>query len=478
MWSSLSVFHLQIDKTKEAKVKIQLLKKTLRVTVVMVLFCSVCCSGEIQSPNRLINNSELESQVDQLIQPLVKEDLLSGSVLIAKGGKIVLSKGYGYANRGKKTLNSPNTVFRIASTSKAITGIAILQLQEKKKLSLQDPLNKYVKGIKNGDKITIFHLLTHTSGIPNYDWSKAQGKPQELEILINWIKELPLSSEPGEKFQYSNSGFGLLAAVIEQASGLTFEEYVKENIFKPCGMADSGLYIMTKPPENMALGYSKQPYGDYKNPERPCPIGKGDGDLYSTVLDLYKLARAVKKQKLLSSSSWNQALKPFKNEYGLGWFIGMVEGEKVVYHPGGVLGYIGNFRIFPDADVIVINLFNSDFLLNNTVDEKLAKIALGKSWKPLFANSASLVAAFDKYIGEYRMDEEDTTFKLTRENNLLYFQETGHPKCKAYLLSENTIYIKENNTRIRFKIKDDGTVWYSGFFGLYLVTGERIPAKQ
>lgn len=428
--------------------------------------------------NSHINTLEIENQLDSLIMPLVDEGLLSGSILIAKDGQIVFAKGYGLADRENNIPNTPETIFRIGSITKPITAMAIMQLHERNKLNINDSLSKYLHDFPNGDKITLYHLLTHTSGLPSYNWKRSEDKPQELEVVINWIKELTSQSRPGEKFMYSNSGYALLAYLIEKVSGLKYEDYLKENIFIPCDMNKTGLYSMNNPPNNMAFGYGRINYDGFMKVTRPCPLARGDGDLYSTISDLYRFGINIRNKTLLSSESWNKIFTPFKNSYGLGWYIEELHGEKVMYHPGGLLGYMGNLRFFIDRDIIVINLFNNDFLLTHLVEEQLVAVALGKPWQPLFKkkNDESTLNSFKTFAGEYTIDQS-SSFRISIEKGQIYFQESGQPKCEAYLFAENYIYIKEINSRIRFEKSDDGTIKYTAFFGLFLVTGERNSTK-
>ena len=450
------------------------------IIILLLIFGNVSFSNHICENNPQTfplngNDPVIELKVDSLILPLVNEGLISGTILIAKDSKIVFSKGYGLADRENNIANTPGTVFRIGSITKPITAIAIMQLHEKGKLDINDTLNKYLNNFPNGDKITIFNLLTHTSGIPSYDWTRSNYKPQELDTIISWIKELNFASEPGENFIYSNSGYALLSYIIEIVSEKKYEEYVSENIFIPCDMKSSGLlYSMKEPFENMALGYSRIDYDGFDIARRVSPLSRGAGDLYSTVLDLYKLGLNINNNVLLSSESWEKVLTPFKNSYGLGWYIEELHGEKVIYHPGGLLGYMSNLRLFIDQDIIVINLFNSDFLLAHLVEDQLAAIALGKRWKPIFYSyNKEFLDSFAEYEGTYCIDES-SNFTLSLEGDSIFFQETNKPKCRAYPYSENSIYIKEINTRIRFHKSEDGTINYVGFFGLFLVEGRRI----
>jgi len=207
---------------------------------------------------------------------------------------------------------------------------------------------------------------------------------------------------------------------------------------------------------------------------RPCPLGRGDGDLYSTVKDLYKFIMAFYNDKLISPELRNQMLDTYKNNCALGWFVDKLQGEGVVYHDGGELGYMSSMIYFKDNELLLVYLFNSDFLLTHIVQQQLAAIALGKQYQPLFKKKydKSSVNSFKTFAGEYTIDES-SSFTISVEDGHIFFQEAGKPKCKAYLFAENYIYIREINSRIRFEKSEDGAVKYTAFFGLFLVTGER-----
>ena len=171
-------------------------------------------------------------------------------------------------------------------------------------------------------------------------------------------------------------------------------------------------------------------------------------------------------------------LDTYKNNYALGWIIEKMHDEKLVYHNGGELGYMSNMMSFNDNELLVIYLFNSDFLLAHLVEEQLTAIALKKPWQPLFEkkNDQSILNSFKTYTGEYAIDES-SSFTISIEKGYIYFQESGQPKCEAYLFAENYIYIKEINSRIRFEKSEEETIKYTAFFGLFLVTGKRSTTK-
>lgn len=185
----------------------------LNVTIACLLLISTGCA----------HSYDLRPKLDSCVKAFAEQGKFSGSVLVAKGDKILLSKGYGMANYELDVPNTPRTKFRLASITKQFTAMAIMQLQERGLLSVDDKLIKYIPKYPNGDKITVHHLLTHSSGIPDYetypDFKQKRVEARTLEQHIEWIKQKPIDFQPGERYHYSNSGYILLSYIIEKVSG-------------------------------------------------------------------------------------------------------------------------------------------------------------------------------------------------------------------------------------------------------------------
>jgi CubicO group peptidase (beta-lactamase class C family) len=270
---------------------------------------------------RQIDTTKLEKQIDSIMLPLVKNNLLSGTVLIAVNDAIVFQKAFGMANVENGIQNKEDTKFEIASITKMFTAISIMQLYERGKLDLQDKLIKYLPDFTPGNKITIYNLLTHTSGLPSY---YALGKNHaDFKEVISWIKALSLKFEPSTDFEYSNSGYALLAFVIENISGLTYEDYLRHNIFIPCEMNHSGMIPLDPAltARDLAKGYSTNESGGLQRSEWRGPLGKGDGALYSTSGDMYKFSKALFNHTLLSPKYLELMFKSVKQSHGIGCIV-------------------------------------------------------------------------------------------------------------------------------------------------------------
>ena len=228
-------------------------------------------------------------------------------MLIAKDGKVLLRKSYGMANLELGVPNSPEMIYRIGSITKSFTALAILQLEAQKKLNLQDPAVKYVSEVpKVWQQITIQQLLTHVSGIPDFTRTAAYGKvddPLRIEHAMQELAAQPLVSAPGEKFAYSNSGYILLGRVIEKVSGVSYEQYITDNVIKPAGLENTAYDHVRPLLKNRATGYVFD--GDHLvNAGMDDMSGTHSaGALHSTVDDLYKFDQALRRGSISESAS-------------------------------------------------------------------------------------------------------------------------------------------------------------------------------
>ena len=238
------------------------------------------------------------NKVKQLIATYDRNCYLNGSLLVSYKGEVIINQGFGHANIEHNTLNTNKTKYRIGSLTKAFTAYAIFQLQDKKKININDSINKYLINHPHGDEITIYHCLTNTSGIPNYTasqdfWSNRMRLPLTLSELIASFKDLPLNFKPGTKYEYSNSGYSILTAIIEMVSGRTYEKYMREEIFIPLGMHNTGCDNGRTIIPNMASGYSIWEdiiHAEYTDMSHPL----GGYGLYSTTEDLLKWDQILK----------------------------------------------------------------------------------------------------------------------------------------------------------------------------------------
>jgi CubicO group peptidase (beta-lactamase class C family) len=266
----------------------------------------------------------LGTNLDEYLQATANLQRFSGTVLVARDGSLLLDKGYGKANLELEVPNTPKIKFRLGSITKQFTATAILLLQEKGLLSVDDAVCKYISDCPPiWSDIKIHHLLTHTSGIftKSPDYTKTMMVQATPESIIARVKGLPLDFKPGEKFSYSNSGYILLGMIIEKVSGKTYAQYLDENIFKPLKMASTGYDSTSRIIPDRAEGYSRND-GKLANAEfLDMSIPFAAGALYSTVGDLYIWDQALNSDRILSQKSKDQMFTPFKQNYAYGWGV-------------------------------------------------------------------------------------------------------------------------------------------------------------
>ncbi|MEN8122789.1 MAG: serine hydrolase, partial [Bacteroidota bacterium] len=308
--------------------------------------------------NSFAINKITESEADKYINSLVKKNQFSGSVLIAHNKKIILKKGYGKAVYEFDVDNDSKTKFRIGSLTKQFTAMSILMLAEKNKLNVNDRISKFLPDYPGGNKIEIVHLLTHTSGIPDHTELPGFNKerrvyPHKLIHTINTFKNLPLQFSPGEKFKYSNSGYILLGYIIEKVSGISYQNFVKNHIFKPLKMDNSGFEELNKVIQLKANGYNFVDGKIVKAAYRNISNAHASGAIYSTIEDLYLWDRALYTDSLVSYDSLKEMFAPYTKHYGYGWGIVKLFGHKMVGHNGETEGFTSNISRFADNDLCI-----------------------------------------------------------------------------------------------------------------------------
>ncbi len=332
--------------------------------------------GDARTPSNVaeppLSLKDVIQEVEELMKRLCERDVFSGTVLIANGDDVLYSHACGEASKRFHAPNNIDTKFNLGSMNKMFTSTSIVQLAEKGRLSFQDPLSKYVDKSwlpeEITSKVTIHHLLTHTSGLGSYFnetfMNGSRARFRTLEDFKPLVKDEKLAFEPGKRFRYSNTGMFLLGVVIESVTGQSYFDYIRENIYKPAGMTNSDSYEMDIPVENLAIGYYRDresPYGWKNNYYLHVIKGGPAGGGFSTVVDLHRFGRALLSGKLVSQESLEVMWKDYSGEfYGYGFRLDDGPLGKVVGHSGGFAGINANLDIFVNAGYIVAVMTNYD----------------------------------------------------------------------------------------------------------------------
>jgi CubicO group peptidase (beta-lactamase class C family) len=348
-------------------------------------------------------SAALSDRVNGYIEPLVASRDFFGGILISQRGQTVVDRSYGMANAELAVPARTTTRYAIGSVSKSITAAAILILRRDGKLSLSDPVGRFIAGLPYGDRVTIEQLLTHAAGVPDYylfpEYFAKRSQPISLGELAALLAKKPLDFEPGSKSNYSNSGYALLADVIEKAAGQRYAVFLRSRIFEPLGMADSGDLAASGLVENLATGYDPG-FGPFRL-QRPVSVDPswlvGSGSLYSTTSDLRRFAEANRSGKLVALD---------REPYPYGWGKRKDE-ERIFWEQNGriPLGFVSYLALYPSEDMVVVVLGNVQVELAERIGHDLAAMAAGKS-PDLPARPAAASAApkdFERLAGRYEV---------------------------------------------------------------------------
>lgn len=330
---------------------------------------------------------DLESKIDSLLLHVFNDkNGPGGEFLVAKGGKPIYQKSLGKANLELDVNLTSENVFQIGSMTKQFTAISILILEEKGKLNVNDPVSKYVSDYPMGSKITLHHLLTHTSGIKSFTkmkslWDIAK-KEMTPKMMVDFFKNEPVEFLPGEKFAYNNSGYVLLGYIIEIVSGESYEDFIQKNIFDIAGMTTSYYSSDRKIIPKRAYGYHKKKNGYVNKTQISYSIPFSSGSIMSTVNDMLKWQNALNKNLLINSKTSEKAFTKYKlnNDeefnYGYGWHLKEMHNNQTRQHGGSIFGYKSMGVYIPSKDIYVIGLSNCDCNSPTRVIKDIALLTL------------------------------------------------------------------------------------------------------
>jgi len=424
---------------------------------------------------------DLTQKFDEYLNALVKQGRFTGSALVARDGKVIFAKGYGLANAELDVPNTPQTKFRLGSITKQFTAAAILLLQERGKLSVQDPICKYFESCPGAwSEVTIHHLLSHTGGIPNFtsfpDYQPKMMMPVTPQEMIGRFKDKPLDFKPNEKWSYSNSGYFLLGYIIEKVAGESYESFLQKNIFQPLRLTSTGYDLHGPILKNRATGYSlvkgKMVNSEYLDMTQPFSAGS----LYSTVEDLFAWNEALYSGKLLSAKSLEAMTTPVKNGYGYGLGIQTKSGRKMISHGGGINGFSTFIARYADEKITLVVLRNADYGSPNPgqITQDLAAIAFGEKYDIPTQTVAVKVdpKIYEAYAGRYEL-APNLILTITKEGDRLLAQATGQPQFELFPESETKFFLKQVEAKITFVKDNTGKVTH-----LILHQGGEREAKR
>jgi CubicO group peptidase (beta-lactamase class C family) len=425
------------------------------------------------------------AKIDELMRLYHDYGQFNGSVLVAENGKVIYKKGFGFANMEWKAPNTPDTKFRIASIAKQFTAALILQLVEQGKIKLDGKITDYLPDYRKdtGDGVTIHHLLNHTSGIPDFPrvpgFANDMRNPFTVPVFIKKYTSGDLEFKPGTKYRYNNSAYFLLGAIIERVTGKPYEQVLKERIFDPLGMKNTGYdhheVILSK----RASGYEKSLAGYINGPYMDMSIVFAAGGLYSTVEDLYLWDRAFYTDKILSAKSKELMFKPNLENYGYGFNIGKVSlGESKrtvpeVYHTGLIDGFATMIvRLIEDQHLIVILDNTSQWQSNNRLKVAITNILYDQ---PYSLPKKSIAEALYKTVMDKGIDAAVNQYRdLKTRESAIYDLKESELNTLGYQLLEMKKH-KESIKILKLNVEafPESANAYDSLGEAYMVNGDK-----
>ncbi len=419
-------------------------------------------------------------QFDSLFNKLYIENKFTGNVLIAENGKPVFQRSYGKAFREKNIDLDSESLFDLASVSKQFTAMGIMLLKKQGKLNYDDSLRKFFPELPYSN-IRIRHLLQHTSGLPDYIdmaekyWDNKKIMTNRDMIVMMAAQKAPVLFAAGEKWSYSNTGYALLASIIEKASGISFKDYLAASIFKPLGMSRTTVYrkrYEKKAVDNYAYGYVKDSTGKYVMADSlPATASMvysldgiyGDGVVNSTTNDLLKWDQALYTEKLVSKEMMQEAFTPAvlnnsKNyNYGFGWLLNESQNfGRTMYHSGGWPGYVTYIERHPLTNKTIILLANAG-AANGSI-KAIRNILYNIVEKPPVAITLD-EQMLKKYVGVYLFEfPVKDSLHISLENGSLFASSASQEKHQLFAEAKDLFFRKGRDYKTKFLRDKEGEI--------------------
>jgi len=457
--------------------------KTHSLLITLILF--VLFANQVYVASQIIINGESANKIDNFLSKHYPSNEPGISIIIAKDENIILKKCFGMADLELKIPLQPEMIFRIGSVTKQFTAVAIMMLVEEEKLSLQDDITKFLSGFpQKGVKITIENLLTHTSGIKEFvgteKWNKSKKKDLIVKEIMDLFKDEPLAFKPGEQWEYSDSGYVLLGAIIEKISGMAYGEFLHKRIFVPLDLKNTYCDSHSRLIPNRVKGYHLQGKQYINAPYISMTWTYAGGVLISSVDDLFKWDEAVTSGKLISKESLEKIETPVKlnngqtHGYGYGWGISNLWGRKVIAHTGRIEGFTSYTMRIPEEKIyvaVLCNRFHRDPDLTY-IAQWIATLLMGKITGEKIAVQPQR-KDLDEYSGIYQIAENDFR-TVTREGKRLFTMRTHGIISEAFCEERDKFFYKESLSYFIFNRDRTGKV--TGMT-LYFGTGEEKARK-
>ncbi len=411
------------------------------------------------------HGADVTARMEKIVQHHMATDEFTGAVLVAQRGTVVFDKAYGLANREWDIANTPATHFRIGSITKQFTAVGILLLEQRGKLKITDLVTAHLPDAPAAwSKITLHHLLTHTSGISNVtsdpEFILWKNQPATIKQMIGRFRDLPLDFPTGDRFAYSNSNYLVLGLIAETITEQRFGDFLRESVLEPLGLKNTGLDANQKILPRRATGYVRQRGEFFNAPYNDMSVPHAAGAVYSTTHDLWRWAEEIfSGSKLLTPASRVKLLTVEKEDYALGVRVYLSHGRKIIEHGGSIAGFSSFLSHYPADGVTVVVLSNMNTRITADLSHQLAAALFDPAGDIKPARTAVTVpaATLESYRGVYELRPGfQNTIRLVNGN--LTTQLTGQEAFSLFPESETKFFLKAIDAQVEFLRDDNGRV--------------------
>ena len=439
----------------------------------------------------VIGPAQAEGRLSARIQHSARfyrdRDGFMGVVAVGRAHHLIYEAGYGYANMASHVPFKRDTHFPIGSVSKQFTAAAILLLQQDGKLKTSDSIHRYYQNAPAAwDSVTLRNLLTQTSGIADFDFGLIhRDNPHRPEEILSGVLRKPLEFAPGTKFEYSNTNYMLLGLVVERVSGQPFCQFLRDRIFRPLRLKQTGCNWNAHSVGHRAYGYHPSPNGPVAFEDEDLSVLAGAGSLYSSADDLLRWTEALFEHKVLSKASVVEMTTPFLNGYGYGLDIDGEGPELDISHNGTVDGFFACLDYIPATKTTVVVLSNLVNEGNQSTPGTLALdtelVRLGMVDNPILPSDGKPAQVpaeiLRSYAGHYRSDETDhpTDFILTFQNGRLLMKNVGGTAVPMNAESETRFYLTNQEAEAVFDSHAVGRMEFMNYDPIWGAVFIRVP---
>jgi CubicO group peptidase (beta-lactamase class C family) len=459
-------------------------RRALGIVLTLGVLASLACSQAGPPPGGEGQAESIADLIDQMLSPVFSADRPGVAVIAATDGEVVFRRGYGSANLELGVAIEPDMVFRVASITKEFTAALVMQLVERGIISLEDEITEFLPDYPvQGHKVTIAHLLSHTSGVKNFTRLPAFQdnirRDHTVDETIAYFANEPFDFVPGDRYSYSSSGYILLGAILEEVTGKTYEELLRENIFDVIGLNSACVSSHDRIIPRRVSGYSAQDGRVVNSPIVSLTAAFSSGSLMMSVDDLATWDEALYGNQLLSDQSKEKMWSPFTlsggrtTDYGLGWMVTSFLGHKVLMHDGSIDGFLSTAIRLPEEHIFVAVLTNSDtpVMGPNVVAKRIMALMLGIPEKIRMSISRENLS---KYTGDY-IRRNNSVWRITAEDGHLFLAPNERTRWEILPESETSFFFAEGFHTVTFELDSEGAVIN---LVLTLDTGDRIQARK